>query len=224
MKGSIGRSGDGDVIRHLPTACFVRSIGVSLTLLGILTALAACQQPQVVEVPVEVPIEVPVELPVEVPVETDRCELPDLNEGRKFVVEAWAIPDANFDVGEPLRLQMRVSTTAYMNIFYVSTSCKVTRLLENRSVAAAEIVDFPFRGSGLQMTVKPPAGEEAFYFVTTRSPMDFLSGADILSETAGIASLDLSPAQFYERLDDTRGRVNPDDWSILTLRTSVVGR
>ena len=236
MKGSIGRSGDGDVIRHLPTAYFVRSIGVSLTLLGILTALAACQQPQVVEVPVEVPIEVPVELPVEVPievpvelpvevpVETDRCELPDLNEGRKFVVEAWAIPDANFDVGEPLRLQMRVSTTAYMNIFYVSTSCKVTRLLENRSVAAAEIVDFPFRGSGLQMTVKPPAGEEAFYFVTTRSPMDFLSGADILSETAGIASLDLSPAQFYERLDDTRGRVNPDDWSILTLRTSVVGR
>ena len=44
------------------------------------------------------------------------------------------------------------------------------------------------------MTVKPPAGDEAFYFVATREPMSFLSDSDILAETAGIASLDLSPA------------------------------
>ena len=119
---------------------------------------------------------------------------------------------------------MRVSTPAHMNIFYVSTSCKVTRLLANRAMSPTEIVDFPLVESGLEMTVKPPSGNEVFYFVATRVPMDFLSGADIMSETAGIASLDLSPAQFYVRLDEARGRINPDDWSIATLRTTVVGQ
>ena len=197
-------------------AGFIRRFGMSLAGLGVLAVLSGCQ-PTVIEVPVEVEVE------VDVPVEVPRCELPALKEGRKFLVEAWAIPDARFDVGEPLRLQMRVSTPAYMNIFYVSTSCKVTRLLHNRVMSAAEIVDFPLRETGLQMTVKPPAGDEAFYFVAARAPMDFLSGADILSEAAGIARLDLSPAQFHQRLDDARGRINPDDWSITTLRTSVIG-
>ena len=105
--------------------------------------------------------------------------MPEINDGSKYLVEAWAIPNANFDVGEPLRLQMRVSTPAHLNIFYVSTSCKVTRLLHNHATAAAEIVDFPLPESGLQMTVKPPAGDEAFYFIATREPMDFLSSSDI---------------------------------------------
>ena len=91
-------------------------------------------------------------------------------------------------------------------------------------MAAAEIVDFPLPESGLQMTVKPPAGDEAFYFIATRAPMDILSGSDILSETVGIASLDLSPGQFYQRLSDARGRIDPDYWSTRTLLTSVIGR
>ena len=74
------------------------------------------------------------------------------------------------------------------------------------------------------MTVKPPAGDEAFYFVATRNPMDFLAASDILRETMGIATLDLSPAQFYQHLKDARGRINPDDWSITTLHTSVISR
>ena len=197
-----------------------RRAGLSLVAAAMLAALTACQSPQVVEVPVEVPVEVSVEVPVEVP----RCDLPEVKGARKFLIEAWAIPNADFDVGEPLRLQMRVSTTAYLNIFHVSTSCKVTRLLANHAMRAAEIADFPLVDSGIQMTVKPPAGDEAFYFVATRSAMDFLSGADILQETAGIASLDLSPAQFYQRLDDARGRINPDDLSITTLRTQVLGQ
>ena len=219
MNGSIEENANDGGVPPLG-AGFIRRFGMSLAGLGVLAVLSGCQQPQVIEVPVEVLVEVPVEVPVEV----SRCELPALKGGQKFVVEAWAIPDARFDVGEPLRLQMRVSTPAYMNIFYVSTSCKVTRLLHNRAMSAAEIVDFPLRETGLQMTVKPPAGNEAFYFIAARSPMDFLSGADILSKAAGIASLDLSPAQFYQRLDDARGRINPDDWSITTLRTSVIGQ
>ena len=72
------------------------------------------------------------------------------------------------------------------------------------------------------MTVKPPAGDEAFHFVATRERLDFLSAGDILGEAAGIANLDLTPEQFHERLTDARGRINPDDWSATTLRTSVV--
>ena len=142
------------------------------------------------------------------------------------MVEAWGLPDANFDVGEPLRLQMRSSAAAHMSVYYVSSSCKVTRLLNNRRVGATEIVDFPTRESGLVMTVKPPAGDEAFYFIATREPLDFLSGGtggDILGQGAGVASLDLSPAQFYRRLEDARGRINPDSWSAKTLRTRVIG-
>ena len=151
------------------------------------------------------------------------CVLPDVNEGRKFVTEAWAVPDARFHVGEPLRIQMRVSTPAFLSLFHVSTSCKVTRLLWNFRMSPAEIVDFPSPASGLQVVVKPPAGPEAFYLVSTRNQFDFLSGADILSEgSGGIANLDLNPGQFHRRLDDALGRVNPDDWSVMTLSTAVV--
>ena len=186
-------------------ARFLRGCGVAFGGVGMVAMLTACAPPPVVEI-------------VEIP----NCELLVFSEARKFRVEAWAIPDARFDVGEPLRLQMRVSTPSYLNIFYVSTSCKVTRLLANRQTAEAEIVDFPLPESGLEMTVKPPAGDEAFYFVATRNSMDFLASSDILRETMGIATLDLSPAQFYRHLRDARGRINPDDWSITTLHTSVV--
>ena len=161
--------------------------------------------------------------PLPPPEEEARCELPNFDAGRKYVAEAWAIPDSRFDVGEQLQMQMRASAPSHMSIFYVSTSCKVTRLLDNHAVQAAEIVDFPITASGLQMTVKPPAGDEVFYFVATRDPLDFLSSADILGEVAGVANFDLSPAQFYKRLADARSRINPDDWSVKTLRTSVVG-
>ena len=223
MNGKIGGNRD-DCVIPLSGMRFARGFSVALAAFGVLTALAACEKMEtpIVQVPVEKPVKV--EVPVEVAVEKPGCELPKLDDGRKFIVEAWAIPNANFDVGEPLRLQMRVSTPAYMNIFYVSTSCKVTRLLHNRLMPTAQIVDFPIPESGLQITVKPPTGDEAFYFVATRAPMDFLSSADILSETAGIASLDLSPAQFYQRLDDVRGRISPDDWSMRTLYTKVVSR
>ena len=177
---------------------------------GALTLLAACQQ----------------EKPVVRVVEAPKCHLSNFDGGRAFRVEAWGLPDASFDVGEPLRLQMRVSAAAYMSVYYVSSSCKVTRLLNNYQVKATEIVDFPTRESGLAMTVKPPPGNEAFYFVATREPIDFLSGGaggDILGQAAGVASLDLSPEQFYRRLADTRGRINPDNWSARTLRTRVLG-
>ena len=200
-RGGPRRSGEGR---------FGRGMLLSICAVGALTLLTACGGGKVVERIVEKP----------------RCELRNFDGGRSFNVEAWGLPDSNFDVGEPLRLQMRASAASYVSVYYVSSSCKVTRLLNNRPVKATEIVDFPTAESGLVMTVKPPAGDEAFYFVATREPLDFLSGGtggDILGQGAGVASLDMSPDQFYRRLDDTRGRVNPDDWSARTLRTRVIG-
>ncbi|MCY4320650.1 MAG: DUF4384 domain-containing protein [Alphaproteobacteria bacterium] len=202
---------------------FGKSLLLPTCALGALTLLGACGGGgQVTERVVEVPKVVERVVEVEKP----RCELRSFDGGRSFNVEAWGLPDANFDVGEPLRLQMRASAAAHVSVYYVSSSCKVTRLLNNRPVKATEIVDFPTPESGLVMTVKPPAGDEAFYFVATRAPVDFLSGGtggDILGQGAGVASLDMSPDQFYRRLDDMRGRINPDDWSARTLRTRVVG-
>ena len=187
--------------------------------LGALTVAAGCQATNPPEGPVVAQSE---------PKETGKsaCPLRNFDGGRTFIVEAWGLPDANFDVGEPLRLQMRASAASYMSVYYVSTSCKVARLLNNRQVKATEIVDFPTAESGLVMTVKPPAGREAFYFIATREPLDFLSGGaggDILGQAAGIASLDLSPEQFYRRLEEVRGRINPESWSAKTLRTRVIG-
>ena len=147
------------------------------------------------------------------------CELRNFKAAAKFVVDAWAVPDARFNVGEPLRFQMRVSSPSYMNVFHVGTSCKVTRLVHNRRMAAGEIVEFP--PQNMQITVKPPAGDEAFYFVATRAKLKVLAIADILAGDA-IASLDLSPRQFFVRLGQARGRINPDDLSMTTLRTTVV--
>ena len=207
MKDTTKRRESG--IRAWQGIRLVRTVGVSIAALGMLAALAACQQNkrEVVKVPVEVP----------------RCELPTFYEATAFTVEAWAIPDSIFSVGEPLRLQMRVSTPAHMNVFYVSTSCKVTRLLSNYSMTETRIVDIPTPESGLRMTVKPPSGNEAFYFVATRPSMDFLAGSDIMGEAVGVSSLDLSPDQFYRHLRDALGRINPADRSTYTLRTSIVG-
>ena len=156
------------------------------------------------------------------PASAVQCDLAEVHEGRKFVAEAWAVPDPKFNVGEPLRIQMRVASSSFLSLFHVSTSCKVTRLIHNLTMRPAEIVDFPSSQSGIQVLVKPPAGREAFYFVTTRDRFEFLSGADILRDSGGIASLDLNPVQYYRRLNDALGRVNPDDWSVTTLLTTVV--
>ena len=151
-----------------------------------------------------------------------QCELPRIKAGRTFLVESWGVPGERFYVGEPLRLQMRVSTPSFLSLYHVSTSCKVTRLIHNQAMRPAEIVNFPSPESGLHIVVKPPAGSESFYLVATRAPFEFLSGADILSESGGMASLDLNPEQFHRRMDDALGRINPDDWSVSTLPTSVV--
>lgn len=185
-------------------------------------AIAACDaRPTVVRVPV--PEERIVEVPVEVPVEVERCERPVLQGGRAFVAEAWPVPDGQFDVGEPLRLQMRVSAPAYVNLFHVGTSCKVTRLLRDRRVRETEIIDFPPAGGGVAVTVKPPAGDEAFYLLATRAPADFLAAGDLLGG-GDIASVDLDPEQFYARLEQAVSRIDPNDVSMTTLRTTVVAR
>ena len=113
-------------------------------------------------------------------VEKAGCGLRNFRKSAKFLAEAWAVPDEKFNVGEPLRLQMRVSSPAYMNVFHVSTSCKVTRLVHNRKMVETQIVDFPAKDSGMEIVVKPPAGNEAFYFVATRKKISVLAEADIL--------------------------------------------
>ena len=50
-------------------------------------------------------------------IEVPRCRLQTFRKSAKFLAEAWAVPDESFNVGEPLRLQMRVSSPAYMNVF-----------------------------------------------------------------------------------------------------------
>ena len=159
--------------------------------------------------------------PVVQRVTVPKCELPDIQKGRSFIVEAWAVPDPNYNVGEPLSLQLRVSTPAYVNMYHVGTSCKVTRLLHNVQVNPAEIADFPRQNSHM-IIVKPPAGEEAFYITASRQPMAFVADADILQGGDGIASLDLSPSQFYQRLNQVLGRINPNDLSVTTLKTTIV--
>ncbi len=205
-----------------------KGILLSVCALGALTVLAACQTMDTGGTKPEVVTRVAPEVVTRVvEVEKPRCRLRNFDGGRSFTVEAWGLPDADFDVGEPLRLQVRVSAAAHVSVYYVSSSCKVTRLMHNRPVRATEIVDFPTPESGLTMAVKPPAGEEAFYFLATREPVDFLSGGgggDILRRSSGIASLDMNPEQFYRRLEDARGRINPADWSTKTLRTRVIAQ
>ena len=182
------------------------SLGLALVAgVGLAVMLSACAT-EIVEVPREVP----------------QCDVPDLKTRSKYVVEAWGVPDAQFRVGEPLTIQMRVSAPSYLTLFHVSTSCKVTRLLDNVQTPMAEIIDYPGRGGGLDITIKPPAGREGFYFIATLRKLSFLSSDDILNEAAGIAAIDMSPAQFYQRLEQARARMNPAEWSLTTLRTTVI--
>ena len=150
------------------------------------------------------------------------CRVADMNTQNKYAVEAWGIPDNRFRVGEPLTLQMRLGAPAYVTLFHVSSSCKVTRLLDNVRMPMAEMIDYPAKNSGLRIAVKPPGGNEGFYFVATLEPLSFLSTGDILSESNGIAAIDMPPAQFYRRLEQARARMDPASWGLTTLRTAVV--
>lgn len=77
------------------------------------------------------------------------------------------MPGSRFNVGEALNIQLRVSAPSHVTMFHVSTSCKVARLLDDVQMPMAEIIDFPARGSGMAITVKPPEGQEGFYVVAT---------------------------------------------------------
>lgn len=151
-----------------------------------------------------------------------QCEYPIFNIATAYAIEAWGVPGTRFAVGAPLLVQSRVHSPSYLSIYHVSSSCKVSRLLNNVQVATGQIVDFPLKGSGLDLIVKPPAGQEAFYFVATHQPFEFLSASDILSESGHIASIDLSPDQFYARLESARGRINPATLSMTTLHTEII--
>ena len=187
----------------------IKMVGALIARMGavaVVALLSGCVVTEVVEVPREVP----------------SCDVPDLQTRSKYVIEAWGVPDAQFRVGEPLTIQLRVSAPSYLTLFHVSTSCKVTRLLDNVQMPMAQIIDYPPRGGGLDITVKPPSGREGFYFIATLKELSFLSPGDILSEAGGIAKLDMDPAQFYQRLEQARARTNPSEWSLRTLRTTVV--
>ena len=191
----------------------------NLIALGAILIVSACAPTttKVVEKIVEVPVEVVVEIP--------KCELRNLqNTGHQtFQVSAWAVPDEKFLIGEPLTLQTEVGAPSHVSIYHVDTSCKVSRLLHNFYVKKAnEIVNFPVQDSGMQITVKPPTGQEEFYFVATHEPLVLLSNNDILKEAGHIASIDLSPEEFYERLDQVLSRIDPSAWSMTSLRTSIV--
>ena len=194
MEKAVGWRADTGRLRTPLTACAV----------GLLLTLAACET--IVEVPRDIP----------------DCDVPNLNVQTKYAVEAWGIPDNRFNVGEPLTLQMRVSAPSYVTLFHVSSSCKVTRLMDNVHMPMATMIEYPARDSGLRVAVKPPRGREGFYFIATLEKLAFLSSGDILSEANGIASIDMSPAQFYRRLEQARARMNPAAWGLTTLRTEVV--
>lgn len=157
-----------------------------------------------------------------VQVVTPQCAYPDFNVAMNYRIEAWGVPSATFNVGAPLLVQSRVSTPSYLSIYHVSSSCKVSRLLNNVQVTTGQIVDFPLKESNIDLIVKPPAGKEAFYFVATLKPFEFLSASDILSESGHIASIDLSPDQFYSRLESARGRIDPSTLSMTTLHTEII--
>ena len=173
--------------------------------LALLVAGCAAPTPKVVEVVRDVP----------------NCELPDLTTTGKYVVEAWGIPDNRFAVGEPLTMQLRTAAPAYVTMFHVSSSCKITRLLDNEPMPMAAIIDFPARDSGMSITVKPPGGREGFYIIATLEELSFLSDGDILSESGDVAAIDMSPRQFYGRIEQARARMNPASWGLKTLRTEV---
>ena len=186
----------------------VRWLGRMVLVAAGVAALSGCVT-EVVSVPVEVPVEVP------------DCDVPNLRSDGSYRVEAWAVPDSRFDVGEPLALQVRVSAPSYVTLFHVSTSCKVTRLLDNRKMPMREVVDFPTKGSGMRVTVKPPGGREGFYFIATLDRLAFLASGDILQESNEVAAIDMTPAEFYRRVEQARARMNPADWTLTTLRTTV---
>lgn len=82
----------------------------------------------------------------------------------------------------------------------------------------------PFLPRDFRTTVKQPEGGKPFCLPAIPNSMKFLSDADILRETAGVANLDSSSARFSKRLDGALRRINPDRWRTATPGTVLVGR
>lgn len=104
-------------------------------------------------------------------------------------------PDATYALGETVRLAVKSSEDAYITVFNVGPSGKVTQLFPNafqtaNKVKAGEAVEIPAAASGAQIRVTGPVGAELIKVIATSKPVTVIPDTHFASGAGLFRSLD----------------------------------
>lgn len=103
--------------------------------------------------------------------------------------------DATYAVGETVRLAIKSNEDAYVTVFNVGASGKVTQLFPNayqtdNRVKAGEAVEIPSAASGAQIRVTGPVGGELIKVIATSKPVTIIPDTQFTKDSGIFRSLE----------------------------------
>jgi len=95
--------------------------------------------------------------------------------------------DATYEVGETLRMAVKSNEDAYITVFNIGTSGRVTQLFPNNyepnnRIRAGETLEIPSAASESRIKVAGPAGKELIKVIATSKPMAVVPDAYFRSD------------------------------------------
>ncbi|MFL9827703.1 DUF4384 domain-containing protein [Rhodoplanes sp. SY1] len=135
--------------------------------------------------------------------------------GSLSVITLLDRPDATYALGESVRLAVKTSDDAYLTVFSIGASGKVTQLFPNATqpsnrVKAGETVEIPPGGSGTRIKVTGPVGAELIKVIATSKPVTLIPDGRFVANNGFFRSLEGGVADFKRDLEVVTRNPRPD--------------
>lgn len=123
--------------------------------------------------------------------------------------------DATYAIGETVRLAVKSTEDAYLTVFNIGASGKVTRLFPNAAqpdnrVKAGEAVEIPSAASGAQIKVSGPVGAELIKVIATSKPVTVIPDSQFQSGSGVFRNLDGGTAALNRDLEVVTSNPPPE--------------
>ena len=155
-----------------------------------------------------------------------------VNPEASFEVEVWVDRDLSgnamphYDLGEAIRMSVRVSESSYVYLFNVHSDGVVDQILPNRLdgtnnyLSAGETRNFPPQGARYRFTIGEPEGIDKVIALASKEPLDTATLAQFDS-AAAFASARHSNESFAQSLSIVVSPIEEDSWVTDTVHFAV---
>jgi hypothetical protein len=123
--------------------------------------------------------------------------------------------DATYAVGETVRLAVKANQDAYLTVFDIGPTGKVTQLFPNayqtsNAVKAGEAIEIPAPQSGAAIQVSAPVGKETIKVIATSQPVTIVPEEHYAAGNGLFRSLAIGADQLERDLVETTAKLPPD--------------